>query len=388
VEEKLLAATGRWPVLLGLVNAAVRTDQHAGRRAQDSMREILQELRTTGPTALDVTDTAERHTAVARTIEVSLSRLTDQQRDRYRELAVFGEDVAIPGLVLSRYWTFTGGWSAFQTRRFCQRLAELALVSDYRSDPLEVVLHDVIRGYLREQTCRRRGELDRALIDAHRSLVPAEEGMSAWWQLPAEQTYLWAWLPTHLKGAGLDQELHACLHHPGWLVGKLEHLRPAGLEADLALSDDPLSRALATTVRQNAHVLGPLQPPGSLAATFATRLTGEGPTTALAEQVIAGLTGPYLRASTSLPDLPHPALSRVLTSHTSWVGALAVAPDGTWLASASMDATVRIWDPTTSALLTSLRVAGRLFHLTLASTTITAAGEHGPYFLALCSSPP
>ena len=252
----LLAVTGRWPVLLALVNGAVRADQNAGRRVEDSMREILHELGVTGPTALDVTDTQERHTAVARTIGASLNRLTAEQRDRYLELAVFGEDVVIPGPVLARYWNSTGGWSGFQTRRYCQRLAELALVSDYRPDPDRVVLHDVIRAYLREQTNHRRDELDRVLIDAHRSLVPDEGGTSAWWQLPAEHSYLWAWLPTHLRGAGLEQELQACLHHPGWLVGKLEQVGPAGLEADLALSDDPVSRALGTVVRQNAHVLG------------------------------------------------------------------------------------------------------------------------------------
>jgi hypothetical protein len=330
----LLAATGRWPVLLALVNGAVRADQSAGRRAQDSMREILHELGATGPTALDVTDTQERHTAVARTTGVSLNRLTAQQRARYLELAVFGEDVAIPGPVLARYWKATGGWSGFQTRRYCQRLAELALVSDYRQDPDRVVLHDVIRAYLREQTQHRRGELDRMLIDAHRSLVPQEGGTSAWWQLPAEHMYLWAWLPTHLRGAGWEQELRACLHHPGWLVGKLEHLGPAGLEADLALSDDPVSRALGTVVRHNAHVLGPLHPPGSLAATLATRLPSDGPTRAIAEQVVAGLSGPYLRAITALPDLPHPARSQVMTGHTSAVHVLGVPPDGSWLASA------------------------------------------------------
>jgi hypothetical protein len=58
------------------------------------------------------------------------------------------------------------------------------------------------------------------------------------------------------------QELRMCLHHPGWLVGKLEHVGPVKREADLALSDDPLPRTLETTVRQNAHVLGPLNPQG------------------------------------------------------------------------------------------------------------------------------
>ncbi len=183
VAALLMAVTGRWPVLLALVNGAVRADVDAGRRAEDSMREILHELGATGPTALDVSDAGERHTAVARTIGVSLSRLTAEQRDRYLELAVFGEDVAIPGSVLARYWKTTGGWSAFATRRFCRRLADLALVSEYRQDPDQLMLHDVIRAYLREQTHRRQDQLNRALIDAHRSLVGVEGKTGAWWQL-------------------------------------------------------------------------------------------------------------------------------------------------------------------------------------------------------------
>jgi WD40 repeat protein len=76
---------------------------------------------------------------------------------------------------------------------------------------------------------------------------------------------------------------------------------------------------------------------------------------------------------------------RTLTGHTRTVRALAVAPGGSWLASAGHDGEIRIWDPTTGAALTSLRVAGRLSHLLLASTTIATAGERGPYFLALCN---
>jgi WD40 repeat protein len=64
--------------------------------------------------------------------------------------------------------------------------------------------------------------------------------------------------------------------------------------------------------------------------------------------------------------------------------ALGVAPDGSWLASAGLDGEIRTWDPLIGAALTSLRVAGGLFHLLLTSTTITAAGERGLYFLTLC----
>ena len=43
------------------------------------------------------------------------------------------------------------------------------------------------------------------------------------------------------------------------------------------------------------------------------------------------------------------AQRHTLTGHTAGSTALVVAPDGTWLASAGWDATVRIWDPATGA---------------------------------------
>jgi WD40 repeat protein len=53
-------------------------------------------------------------------------------------------------------------------------------------------------------------------------------------------------------------------------------------------------------------------------------------------------------------------LRHTLTGHTRRVYALGVAPDGSWLATASWEREVRIWDPITGAALTSLRVADTL----------------------------
>jgi WD40 repeat protein len=47
------------------------------------------------------------------------------------------------------------------------------------------------------------------------------------------------------------------------------------------------------------------------------------------------------------PETPGNQGKLTLTGHTNYVLALAIAPDRSWLASASDDATVRIWDPCT-----------------------------------------
>ena len=128
---------------------------------------------------------------------------------------------------------------------------------------------------------------------------------------------------------------------------------PAGLESDLRLSERARAQALAVVVRQNAHLLGPLDPPGSLACTFASRLPDHTGLDELREQIVATSTGPCLRPLAPMPDLPHDALLRVLVGHTGGVRVLAVAPDGSWLASADRgplgggSGEVRIWYPYT-----------------------------------------
>ena len=258
---------------------------------------------------------------------------------------MFGEDVAIPGEVVARLWAHTGGWTTFQARRLCRRLFDLGLLAGYRRNPDRLVLHDVIRTYLRDTTrsnapsgtrrwsmptgtCCPGGGLGRSARRAGISVVVVGNA---------------------LVGAGRRDELEALLADPRWLVHKLERVGPAGLESDLRLSELPTSRALATVVRQNAHLLGPLDPPGSLAATFASRLPDHTGLDELREQILATINGPHLRSLAPIPDLPHDALLRVLTGHTGAVAALAVAPDGSWLASAGGDGdeTVRIWDPHT-----------------------------------------
>jgi hypothetical protein len=74
--------------------------------------------------------------------------------------------------------------------------------------------------------------------------------------------------------------------------------------------------------------------------------------------------------------------THTLTGHTGGVNALGVAPDGSWLASAGDDGTVRIWNlvPTPGAA-AALRVDGALRVLGVVQDALVAAGDHGPYWL-------
>ena len=81
---------------------------------------------------------------------------------------------------------------------------------------------------------------------------------------------------------------------------------------------------------------------------------------------------------------PHTGQARhTLTGHTDAVSALAVAPDGTWLASASDDATVRIWSIGRHRCAMSFRTDSPLNAVVTDGQRVVAAGARGPYVLTV-----
>ncbi|MEV6302843.1 NB-ARC domain-containing protein [Actinoplanes sp. NPDC051861] len=250
VVDDVLAVTGRWPLLLSLVNGAAGSDVAAGRPVTDALAEILTALHEAGPTVLDVHEEGRRDRAITTTMEVSLARLTDDERLRYEELAVFGEDVEVPRRIIERFWAHTGGWTPFQSHRFCRRLADMSLAA-YPQDEPRLLLHDVVRAYLHHNLSRPARDLHAAFLAAQAD--PAEP---AWPHGSVGELFLWQWIPTHLAMAGKDEQLKGLLLDPGFLIGKLQRMNPAAVESDFTLLDDPVLTSLAQTVRQNAHLLG------------------------------------------------------------------------------------------------------------------------------------
>jgi hypothetical protein len=88
-------------------------------------------------------------------------------------------------------------------------------------------------------------------------------------------------------------------------------------------------------------------------------------------QISANPTVPTFPARLrSMPELDARRPRHTLTGHTEPVGALVVAPGGSWLASAGEDREMRIWDLAAARCSMSLRTGHRLGHLAVATSAL------------------
>jgi len=381
----LAAFLGEWPLLLKLVNAALR--DRVLRLKQPLAQAIVYvntALDKRGLTFFDAQNAASRHQAVAKTLGVSIAQLAGEEQSRFEELAVFPEDVEIPLDVLARFWSRTGDLEEFDTEPLCDRLARLSLVLLFDPTLRFVRVHDVVRKFLLKRVGDRLAELHAQLLAA---IAPAS---GAWADLSQRERYGWTWLFHHLLGAGHRDELVRTARDLGYLAAKTAASSSLAVEADLAIAegeapDDIVLARLRRSYGQSAHVLARCRSAADAAATLCSRLAHVDELGAAVAAFAGALRGPRLVAAHPLPDIAHPALVRTLVhsgrvlacavsadgrrivaagsnpairawdaasgrelhtfvGHTAGVNALALSSDGEWLASASSDRRLRLWD--------------------------------------------
>ena len=166
----------------------------------------------------------------------------------------------------------------------------------------------------------------------------------AWWDLGNDNRYFWDHLIEHLLDAGRPIEAEKVAGDLRWVGARLAQFGPAAAIADLSAVGTPQAVRLRAVLARMAHLLAPTEPARAVVDVLHSLV---------ADDPYWGLQVTALREVCRRPRLVNywpqsgradSALRRALTGHTFAVTAVAIAPDGTWLASGSRDGTARIWD--------------------------------------------
>ena len=87
---------------------------------------------------------------------------------------MFAEDEIIPLSLVARLWQATAGLDDLRAAQVCERLAQLALVSQATGPARGITVHDVVRDFLRaELGPQRLADLNGRLLDAVAGDLPA-----------------------------------------------------------------------------------------------------------------------------------------------------------------------------------------------------------------------
>ncbi|EFL24875.1 LigA protein [Streptomyces himastatinicus ATCC 53653] len=225
--------------------------------------------------------------------------------------------------------------------------------------------HKALAEHLRATADRPSTEIQKAVVEALVSVVPAPEGRPDWFAAPP---YVRQHLATHAGAAGLLSEL---IRDPGFLLAG----EPLGLLRAFATIDGDGPRRVRTAYEQVAHRLTPDRALGGRAADLqlsARRCQADD----LADAI--GRLGVALPWTARWAWWSATGAHRLLSGHTKAVGCVATGDlDGRPIAvTGGVDGTARIWD------LTNQRQIGEPLTVSTPVNAV-AIGDLGDYTVAL-----
>ncbi len=367
---KLAARLGKWAQLLKIANGFLRDRVvNARQPLSEAIAGVNKRLDVKGLVAFDPRDETDRSKAIARTLGVSLDLLSEPERLRFGELAVFPEDANIPIGVAVGLWAATGGFEDFETEDLLSRLFDLSLFLNLDLGQRFFRLHDTVRHFLRDRAGRER------LVAQQKVLVTALDGVAEAAPDAPTLRYFYLYLPHHLAAADEREKLDALLLDPGWLKAKLEATaNPQALVADYQqFGAGEAQNLIGRTLRLISGICG--RDRRQLPVQLATRLASNEAVAASgfldnARQLIPRPAIVPLRPSL----IPPGAETARLEGHEGPVEALCVLPDGR-LASGSYDKTIRLWDLTAGIETTRLEGSGSVNTLCLLPDGRLASGS-------------
>ena len=332
--ESLTARLGEWALLLKLVNGTLRKLEKGGLSISEALHRVDEDLDEEGFSAFDQNDPESRNAAASKTILVSVKRLSEKDRGRFFQLAIFPEDEDVPLSVLEHYWEL----SRSATRKLCDHLNDLSLLRDFNQKQASIRLHDVTRRVLIE---RRKEEIPALHLHFLSLILPAS---GKWHDLSEKETYVWKRLAYHFVEAGKKENFLDLLSTFPFLEAKLKATDVSDLIADYEpfVSEHQELRLIRDALRLSARVLVRDR------SQFVSQLLGrilcrkEKNLQALIQELRSWQKSIYFRARTRSLIQAGGALVRILEGHMDEVNAV-VGGDG-YALSVSDDQTLRVWN--------------------------------------------
>jgi hypothetical protein len=335
---------GEWPLLLKIVNGVLRERIDRGKALDVALAYVDEGLREEGVVAFDTASAEGRDRAVGRTLGVSLATLGTEEQQRFAELAVFPEDVAIPLATLERFWRL----SPFKVERLCALLFTRSLLLAYDEQSGVVRLHDVVRAYLNHTYLAELPDFHVALLDAHRP------GTGHWADMAEDEPYLWQHLASHLEGAGRAAELAATAKDLRYLARKAIAVEVPAVEEDVGRAaakfpNDEVLRAIVGLLPRHSHLLARCNTSRDADILLLT-LCWQQPLLhelCLRERLQDNQQLPRLAPLHALPEYGSAARLRTLQKHTNAVWSGVFSSDGQLVLSASNDGSLILWEVAT-----------------------------------------
>jgi WD40 repeat protein/transcriptional regulator with XRE-family HTH domain len=345
--RRLSARIGEWPLLLKIVNGALRERVRRGEPLPSALAYIEKVLDRRGLTFFDNKNARDRSQAVGMTLNISFELLSTDQYTRYKELAILPEDVDVPLETVHVLWRVTSDLDDIDTEELCKLLYDLSLLLSFDLATRTIRLHDVVRTYLQQEVGNSM------LANLHEQFLNAY-GCTKWADLPDNEPYLWDYLAEHLVSAGRSQELVVTVKDSDYLSAKTFVRKAYAVEIDLAVAEKqaPTDGELSL-LKHNficmGHLLNRCATLNDVRCSLYARLQHLKNLSNVWIGLEQNLSRPFLLPWHMLPDLPNRALIRTLAGSIKEVTTCAISPNGDYIVSGSFDCTLKVWDARTGA---------------------------------------
>ena len=220
IEQELKALAKRlgfWAQMLSMANRKILRLIRKKYTVIDSVQWFKARLDKNGLSAIELGNNSQRDRAIGLCIEASLEDLDQKKLHRFQELAIFPEDKKIPLEIIQLLWKETGFYDEDDSEEYCQELDDLSLLRSFSGENKTIQLHDNILFYLREKNgLEKINNINKKLIFAL-----SKKFDKKWSEIPSVYKYVWNYLISHLRQAGMNDEADKLLVDYNWIKNKL-----------------------------------------------------------------------------------------------------------------------------------------------------------------------